>query len=659
MQILSGIRVLKFYAWEAAFKQKISSIRHKELIILKKMAYLIAVVFSLVLQAVPIFMPVLIFFTYVKLGNTLDAAKAFTAISLFNLMQFPFVFLPLGLSQYSQSIVSSQRLIQFFAADELKGYVTNEAPSDADKSVVISITNATMGWTSDKAMENMDMLKASVSVIAAASAKKGRQGAANANRKGAAAAEEADKGPAYEMVPTDIEAGKKSEGDDKNAPNRSVETLRNVNISIKQGELVAIVGSVGSGKSSLLSCILGELIPIDGSVFIQGDIAYCDQRPWILNDNVQNNILFGKEYVESKFDEAIYASCLEDDITILPGGLQTQIGEKGINLSGGQKARVALARAVYRDADIYLLDDPLSAVDAHVAQFIFHECICNALKSKTRLLVTHHVHILPHVDKVVLLEDGAVAFFGTYEELRQRGVDIEKIAKKAAAEEGQEGKKKKKGAKGVSDSDEDDENAASKPGDESKKTDNGEVVEPSDVTVTTAKSLKSDKGGDVNYAELRLKSVQAAKWRKEDSRATTLITKEEKGEGQVNSSVYMFYVRAGGIWLFMSFLGSIILNQAFTLLSSYWLQYWGNIAASKENDNETLSTRANMWYLNVYAALSSGALGFYIMRSVLLANHRLGTSSKLHDGLLASTLAAPVAFFDTTPVGKSCIAFTT
>ncbi|RYH11025.1 ATP-binding cassette domain-containing protein, partial [archaeon] len=423
------------------------------------MAYLIAIVFSLVLQAVPIFMPVLIFFTYVKLGNTLDAAKAFTAISLFNLMQFPFVFLPLGLSQYSQSIVSSQRLVQFFAADELKGYVTRgegtEEGDNGDKSVVISITNATMGWTSDKEMDNMDMLKASISVTTVAGAKGGNRGEGKDKGGGAG---KGGRGTGYEMVPRDIEAGKKGEGDSTTPLNRSIETLRNINISIKKGELVAIVGSVGSGKSSLLSCILGELIPIQGNVKIQGDIAYCDQRPWILNDTVQNNILFGKEYEESKFDEAIYASCLEDDITILPGGLQTQIGEKGINLSGGQKARVSLARAVYRDADIYLLDDPLSAVDAHVAQFIFHECICNALKNKTRLLVTHHVHILPFVDKVVLMEDGMVGYVGTYDELCKRGVDIHKIAKKVVVE-GEEGegkkKKKKKGDKGVGESDED------------------------------------------------------------------------------------------------------------------------------------------------------------------------------------------------------------
>eukprot|EP01031_Cornospumella_fuschlensis_P028107 gene28107-33939_t len=661
-EILGGIRVLKFYAWEAAFKQKISSIRGQELIILRKMAYLVAVVFSLVLQAVPIFMPVLIFFTYVRLGNTLDAAKAFTSISLFNLMQFPFVFLPLGLSQYSMSLVSSQRLIQFFAADELKGYVTKGEGKgkgdNGDESVVISITNATMGWTSDKEMDNMDMLKASISVIAAATSNtKTAKTAGGVKGNGETASKSpGGRGAGYEMVPTDVEAGKQEAGDAVVSVNRSVETLRNINISIKQGELVAIIGSVGSGKSSLLSCVLGELIPISGSVYIEGDIAYCDQRPWILNDNVQNNILFGKEYNEAKFDEAIYASCLEDDITILPGGLQTQIGEKGINLSGGQKARVALARAVYRDADIYLLDDPLSAVDAHVAQFIFHECICTALRKKTRLLVTHHVHILPHVDKVVLLEDGAVAFFGTYQELCERGVDVHKIAKKSASEdaEGDGKKKKKEGEKEVSDSDEDDkqEKTEAAAPDEAKKAED-KPVETSDVAVTASATETSKKNnGDIDYAELRLKSIQAAKWRKKDSRVTTLITKEEKGEGQVNSSVYTYYIKAGGVWIFLAFTLSILLNQAFTLLSSYWLQYWGEIAADKENDNEKLSARANMWYLNVYAALSSAALAFYISRSVFLANHRLGTSTKLHDGLLTSTLAAPVSFFDTTPVGR-------
>ena len=170
--------------------------------------------------------------------------------------------------------------------------------------------------------------------------------------------------------------------------------------------MMYLLGPVGSGKSSLLCALLGELHRHKGKVSMTGTVAYCDQRSWINNDTVEGNILLGLPYNEEKLNHAIYAACLDDDIKVLSGGLKTQIGEKGVNLSGGQKARVSFARAVYADSDLYLLDDPLSAVDAHVGQFLFRETICNILKSKTRIMVTHQVQYLPYCDQIIALRDG-------------------------------------------------------------------------------------------------------------------------------------------------------------------------------------------------------------------------------------------------------------
>eukprot|EP01039_Chlorochromonas_danica_P003955 gene3955-4327_t len=648
-EVLAGIRILKFYAWENAFIEKITVIRQKELLILKKMAYLVAIAFTFILQAVPVFMPVLIFYTYVRLGHTLDSAKAFTAISLFNLMQFPFVFLPLGLSQYSQSLVSLKRLIQFFAADELKSYLMRYPRSDG---LAVHIQSATLGWVQEGELANMDMLRSTLS-----KKEKDEKDKLKKNKE----QEEKNLKQKEEVAGldnVDLQLMDTEEGVQGNGPNRSVETLRDLNISIRRGELVAVVGPVGCGKSSFLNSLLGEMNLLSGEVHIDGSVAYCDQRPWILNDSVEGNILFGREMNEARFDSALYASCLEEDIKILPGGLQTQIGEKGINLSGGQKARVALARAVYRDADIYLLDDPLSAVDAHVAQFLFHECVRRALAGKTRILVTHHVHLLPHCDRVIVLVDGEVKVQGTYAEVVESGIDLSQLATKPKEAEEEDEKVVANPVLAASKSEEERNKMAyvspSEQSEESEAERNEMTYVPPFQTneENKAEENQQERDDEAHYTELRKQAVEHAEVRKTDTRQANLITKEDRKEGDVTLACYNFYIRAGGIGRFFAFLVSMLVGQAFTLLASYWLQYWGTRSVDRKDDNDPFSARENVWYLSIYAALSAANLVFYMFRSLFLAEHRMGTSAVLHKGLLRGTMNAPVAFFDTNPVGR-------
>lgn len=606
-EILTGIRVIKFYAWEKAFSQKVEEIRMKELIYLKQLAYIFAVGFSLILMAVPLFMPVLIFYTYTRLGNDLTAAKAFTSISLFNLMQFPFVFLPLGLSQYSQSLVSCKRMMDFFCMEEMQPYVDKEGDPDSD--VVISMNNVSMGWMREAKGDATGGVEAAAVVIAPAksiedkSQEEGRVVLVVGDAKGASV-DEGDPQPiAYEA-----------------RINRSVYTLTAINFSVKRGELVAVVGSVGSGKSSLLSGLLGEILLLEGKVRAAGTIAYCDQRPWIVNDSVKENIIFGRAYNEAAFDEALYAASLEDDIAVLPGGIQTQIGEKGINLSGGQKARVSLARAVYRDADIYLLDDPLSAVDAHVGQFLFHECIRTVLASKTRILVTHQVHLLPYCDKIIVMEDGRIRAMGSYEEILTEGVDVAKMAH-APVESTEEEEKPP-----AVDKDEEQKRGASARG--------------------------RDEEWNKQRVLYRKKSTQTALARKLDTRSSTITSLEEKREGGVEWSLYGYYVKAGGIVRFTGLVIFVFVSQLFIILSLYWLSFWGGRSRQKENEGSSLTSSENLYYLQVFALLSVLSLICYTLRSLLLANHRLGTSWKLHRGLLKGTLGSPIGFFDSTPIGR-------
>lgn len=183
-----------------------------------------------------------------------------------------------------------------------------------------------------------------------------------------------------------------------------------------------MVGTVGSGKSSLISAFLGEMEKLSGKVNTYGSIAYVSQQAWIQNATLKDNILFGQPLNTELYEKVIEACALKPDLSILPGGDMTEIGEKGINLSGGQKQRVSLARAVYANADIYILDDPLSAVDSHVGKHIFDKVIGpkGILKNKTKLLVTHGITYLPQTDQILVIKDGEVSESGTYRELLDR-----------------------------------------------------------------------------------------------------------------------------------------------------------------------------------------------------------------------------------------------
>uniref|UniRef100_A0A4W6FYM0 Multidrug resistance-associated protein 4 n=1 Tax=Lates calcarifer TaxID=8187 RepID=A0A4W6FYM0_LATCA len=211
-------------------------------------------------------------------------------------------------------------------------------------------------------------------------------------------------------------------------------TLQNVSFTVRPEQLLAVIGPVGAGKSSLLSAILGELSQESGVVKVKGELTYTSQQPWILPGTIRSNILFGKELNHQKYDRVLRACALKRDMDLLPGGDLMMVGDRGSNLSGGQKARVSLARAVYQDADIYLLDDPLSAVDAEVGRHLFEECICGLLRKKPRILVTHQLQYLKAADQIIVLKEGQMVAQGTYNDLQSSGLDFTSLLKE---EEGQ------------------------------------------------------------------------------------------------------------------------------------------------------------------------------------------------------------------------------
>ncbi|KAM0029424.1 putative ABC-type xenobiotic transporter [Helianthus debilis subsp. tardiflorus] len=201
-------------------------------------------------------------------------------------------------------------------------------------------------------------------------------------------------------------------------------TLKDINIRVNQGMRVVVCGTVGSGKSSLLSYILGEVSKISGSVKVEGSKAYVAQSPWIQSGTIEDNILFGREMDRERYEKVLEACSLKKDLEVLSFGDQTVIGERGINLSGGQKQRIQIARALYQDADIYLFDDPFSAVDAHTGSHLFKECILRFLESKTVIYITHQVEFLPAADLILVLRDGRITQAGKYNDILNSGGDF-------------------------------------------------------------------------------------------------------------------------------------------------------------------------------------------------------------------------------------------
>uniref|UniRef100_A0A8C2FDL4 ATP-binding cassette, sub-family C (CFTR/MRP), member 6a n=1 Tax=Cyprinus carpio TaxID=7962 RepID=A0A8C2FDL4_CYPCA len=342
-EILSGIKILKFYAWENAFRERVLGYREKELNALKKSQILYSISIAS-FNSSTFLIAFAMFGVYVLIDekHVLDAQKVFVSMALINILKAPLSQLPFAMSTTMQAVVSLKRLGKFLCQDELKLDSVERAPYHPDIDGVV-IDNGTFSWSKDST-------------------------------------------------------------------------------PWQRGSLVAVVGHVGSGKSSLLSAMLGEMEKKSGHVTVSGSVAYVPQQAWIQNATLKDNILFGHERKDSWYQSVLEACALLPDLGILPARDATEIGEKGLNLSGGQKQRVSLARAVYRKADIYLLDDPLSAVDAHVGQHIFENVIGpnGVLKNKTRILVTHGLSFLPQADLILVMEDGEITEMGSYAELLSR-----------------------------------------------------------------------------------------------------------------------------------------------------------------------------------------------------------------------------------------------
>uniref|UniRef100_A0A3Q2Y780 ABC-type glutathione-S-conjugate transporter n=1 Tax=Hippocampus comes TaxID=109280 RepID=A0A3Q2Y780_HIPCM len=543
-EILNGIKILKFYAWEKAFLEQVLGYREKELKALKKSQILYSISIAS-FNSSSFMIAFAMFGVYVMLDdkNILDAQKVFVSMALINILKTPLSQLPFAISTTMQAVVSLKRLGKYLCSEELKEDNVLKASLGSDGEDVL-IENGTFSWSAE--------------------------------------------GPPC---------------------------LKKISIQVPRGSLVAVVGHVGSGKSSLLSAMLGETEKRSGRVAVKGSTAYVPQQAWIQNATVQDNIIFGREKLKTWYHRVLEACALLPDLNILPAGDATEIGEKGLNLSGGQKQRVSLARAVYRKADVYLLDDPLSAVDAHVGQHIFDKVIGpkGVLRDKTRILVTHGTSFLPQADLILVLVNGEITESGSYQELlSRRGAFADFIHTFASTDRKETGSRRS--------------NAR--------------------LSMVDFMPFSRDLGDTTNTNLQNMEPVSETEQEQVPEELGKLTEVDKAHTGRVRLEMYQKYFKTIGLAIIIPIVFLYAFQQGASLAYNYWLSMWADdpIVNGTQIDADLK--------LSVF-----GALGFVqgiavFGTTVAISICGIIASRHLHMDLLLNVLHSPMSFFECTPSGN-------
>eukprot|EP00003_Mantamonas_plastica_P005852 TRINITY_DN1477_c0_g1_i3.p1 TRINITY_DN1477_c0_g1~~TRINITY_DN1477_c0_g1_i3.p1 ORF type:complete len:1396 (-),score=534.50 TRINITY_DN1477_c0_g1_i3:135-3824(-) len=618
--VIKGIRMIKLYAWENSFISRIMDIRSNEVGVLYKI-YKNSAMFMLSIGLLPILISVVTFSVYALSGNELTAERVFVSLSLLELVRGPLFMFPMIVGFSFMANVSAGRVRKFLLMEEQDQDAITQLFEDAEEPIgSVSIVDGEFKWSPDFSEEEIAELEAEAEKEAKKKARENRgapqptddadENTAKTPAEGSGQDDSAPKETKEDIKMDEIKVDMSKEkgkatvasSDEKGSTIRSaaellelakqpqVSCLTDLNVSIQPGQLVMIVGSVGSGKSSFLQSLMGASTKVKGEVRIAGSISFVGQQPWIHNETLKNNILMDTPYDAEKYLNAIRSSAMVPDLRVLPAGDLTEIGEQGINLSGGQKARVAMARCIYNEADIYLLDDPLSAVDTHVAQHLFDHMIDGALKNKTRLLVTNQLQFLQQADLVIMLDKGRIAEIGTYEEcLANEGAFKKLVEEHGSAEE------------------EEEEN--------------------------TIEGIRS--GDDQGETDgLKLEDLE---------NLGKLTEKEQRDTGKVKGGIFKPYItRAGGMQWFIGFLIVACFATVVRASTSYWLAIW---------TADQLSLALGI-YIAVYAIWTILGAVLTYGKEMYLVHGFVRASDAVHEDVLRAVLSAPMRWFDSTPVGR-------
>lgn len=692
-EALQGIRIIKFYSWEAAFLQRIHALRERELSMLRTKSALKALN-AVFLQAAPAFTTIATFGVYVRLGNSISADNVpviFTALALFGQLRMPLMMYPMVLAMLTDAKVSVTRLERFFNLKELETGKTATRQPDAAE-VRVAIEGGTFSWDLEL---TTDGTSGRLGDIGKKPPKPAKGGKAVPKGSGTRAPQDAgptptlpvaQSGPSFglaargepagalasvgrlpslsrwpslwppsrqtsasaptgaapslEMAPADPAGGASLAGTAAApaAAAASGPTLRNIELSAAQGELTMVLGQVGSGKSSLLSALMGEMRIDGGSAHIDGSVAFVSQQAWVLNATLKENVLFFEPYDEARYQQAISLAQLQHDLQALPAGDATEIGERGINLSGGQKQRVSIARALYARARIVVLDDPLSALDAHVARKIFDECIMGHLvrTGVAVLLVTNQLQFAHRAHKLVLLQDGQIAEQGGYTELLALDGQFAALMKSMRSDA-------KDGVERADESGEEGEGGDGQP-EASPAADGFPPLAAIALQPTPAPGPGKPPGA------AGVAGAQAGKASGAPSGALTAV--EKKAKGDIKKAVYTDYfraARAGHLAVLVVVL--YCLQQLNSIASDWWLSIW--------SEGTAFPTWTTAGYLGGFVFLGLTLAGLTFARSLAFMVTGLRASNQLHARLATVVMQGTMGFFDTTPLGRILARFAT
>ncbi|KAH3687464.1 hypothetical protein WICPIJ_001574 [Wickerhamomyces pijperi] len=575
-EILANIKSIKLYAIEKPMLERLSHVRNDlELKNLGRIGVFSALM-NFMWSSVPFLVTCSTFLTFALTNKQtpLTPEIVFPALALFDLLSEPIYAIPSVITSLIEVGVAFQRINSFLNAQEIEdSAVTKLPPCEQRGDIAVSVDNAQFLWESVKTKY-------------------------------------VDEEQCIESLKSAL----------------TVDTFK-----AKKGELSCIVGKVGAGKSTFLQSILGYLptVAIDPSkptnITHHGSIAYCSQIPWIMNATVRDNILFGHKFDPEFYQKTLQACQLLPDLEILPDGDETHVGEKGISLSGGQKARLSLARAVYARADIYLLDDVLSAVDSHVAKGIVDQVILGLLSGKCIVLATNSINVLKHASEIILLEQvgggACIVERGQFNDVRGKtqsklGKLIEEFGTTEQADEEEE----------------------------------EETVERQNINNPTP-SITSHRRASVD--SFKKITISAAERSKPSNERKTAQEDEKASVGKVNFKVYKRYAQACGVWSVAAFITLMICATAFSLIANYVLKDWS------EDNSRGGANRSISKYIGLYTLFGLGGSLFTLGRTIFMwLVCSIRASRVLHDDMALAVLRSPMSYFETTPIGRILNRFT-